>query len=263
MTTAAARCLFCDRSEDLLPLSEEHVNPKWLLHELDLPSHDKTFHGVWDSATGNLVEKKVQSSWKFVEERVCEKACNNGWMSRLETAVEPILLPLARGERDLSTLLSNERKTLAKWAAKTAYLHSTAGLLGKPVQAAHIQALNTDLGFLASRVVLFASQGEHQRPSSYVQTGLWPQQGLLDPGAKSPDDAYKIGLQYRNLAMVVAYWPSPSAHLMVPQYYFPVWGKGWNLKAWGGLAYSQPVEPLLMFVNDLGAFDPPHIIIPH
>lgn len=258
----SATCLFCDRSEDLVELSEDHITPKWLLHELKLPSHDKTFHGVWDSASGTLVEKKVQSSWRFVEERVCKLACNNGWMSRLEGDVIRFLPLLGRGERDLTTLLPNERRSLAKWAAKTAYLHTTAGLLGKPVATAHIHALNTDLGLLAPRVVVFASQGNHRRPSSYVQTGLWPQQTLVDPGATSPDDAYKIGLQYQRLALLVAYWPQPTAQLMPASYQFPVWTEGWTLRPWAGLVYETAPEEILMFANDLGVFESPHVIIP-
>lgn len=51
--------------------------------------------------------------------RVC-KACNNGWMSRLETAARPILRPMLKGiGRPIS---QKDQGTLATWAVKTAMM---------------------------------------------------------------------------------------------------------------------------------------------
>lgn len=48
--------------------------------------------------------------------RVC-KPCNNGWMSDLEVAANPILRRLIAGER---TLTADESCTVLRWLAKTA-----------------------------------------------------------------------------------------------------------------------------------------------
>lgn len=51
---------------------------------------------------------------------VCPR-CNNGWMSRLETAVQPILRPLVLGKH--ARLTEDEITTLATWATKTALVY--------------------------------------------------------------------------------------------------------------------------------------------
>lgn len=50
--------------------------------------------------------------------RVC-KLCNNGWMSDLEVAVEPIMRAIFQG-KDIDKLGDPELKVVAKWSAKTA-----------------------------------------------------------------------------------------------------------------------------------------------
>jgi hypothetical protein len=46
---------------------------------------------------------------------VCGKHCNNGWMSRLETRVRPILIPLLTGSR--ITMNKYHQEVLATWIA--------------------------------------------------------------------------------------------------------------------------------------------------
>ena len=54
----------------------------------------------------------------FVNGSVCG-SCNNGWMSQLETRVEPIFLKLTTGT-DIRDLKPDEIDTLARWTGKTA-----------------------------------------------------------------------------------------------------------------------------------------------
>jgi hypothetical protein len=51
--------------------------------------------------------------------RVCA-GCNNGWLSKLEARVKPLLAPLIRGGNQ--TLTPNEAATAALWCAKTALI---------------------------------------------------------------------------------------------------------------------------------------------
>jgi hypothetical protein len=69
--------------------------------------------GVVTRATGlNTRETVVR--------QVCRTRCNNGWMSRLETAVQPILRPMLKG---IALRLSEaEQAVLATWAVKTAMM---------------------------------------------------------------------------------------------------------------------------------------------
>jgi hypothetical protein len=55
---------------------------------------------------------------KFWNRSVCAD-CNNGWMSRLEAAVDPLIDKLTSGS-NFNQLTSTEVETLARWAGKTA-----------------------------------------------------------------------------------------------------------------------------------------------
>jgi hypothetical protein len=257
-------CLFCGAT-GLGVLSNEHVVPQWLLEYLALPGHDQMFHGVSDSKTGEVTAKRVFSSFAFVEGRVCEEKCNNGWMNRLEVAAKPILIPLMDGTRSLPDLTARERTLVAKWAAKTAYMHSSAGLLGKPVQPAHMESLNTDLGTLAPRVHVFAGQADHLHPSSYLQAGTWPQASILDVGPETPPDAYKIALQFKRLYLLTAWWPDAEAQIVAAPLHYPVWPLRYQTGIiWKGFIPSNAaVHPLYRFATELAVFHPTRIVIPN
>jgi len=55
--------------------------------------------------------------------KICE-ACNNGWMSRLEGRVKPLITGLIKKERSIRSLDDDERQTIARWAGKTAIIES-------------------------------------------------------------------------------------------------------------------------------------------
>ncbi len=207
-------CLFCGVS-GCRALSDEHVIPQWLLRHLDLPDDDLLFQGVAESKTGQLsMAPRVHSTFRFVEGRVCQ-TCNSGWMSRLESAAQPVLIELMDSARQLRTLSESESAVIAKWAAKTAYLHTYAGPMKKPVRGEHLKQLTGDSGVPVSGVGVFANQMEHVKPSGYVQTGTWPQllRAEVAVDGQTPVDAYKIGLQFRRLYLLVAFWPNPTSLL--------------------------------------------------
>lgn len=105
-------CIFCrlpfgrDRSR-----SKEHIWPKWM-HGLlpEQPGDQRLFDAaepVGRHPFGRVLHKH------FKPGVVCEP-CNNNWMSRLEIATKPILLPLMLGE---AQHLDRESQTiLATWA---------------------------------------------------------------------------------------------------------------------------------------------------
>jgi hypothetical protein len=208
----SALCLFC-RAGGPGVLTKEHVNPQWLLQYLELPKDDQLFQAVATSATGALVgEPRIHSSFNFVEGRVCD-GCNSGWMNRLEIAAKPLLTTLIDGSRPLRSLSASETAVLSKWAAKTAYLHTWAGPLKHPVQLAHLEALEGDSGQPTLGVGVFGMQSEYKQPSAYIQSGEWHQLGGAETWKSYdiPAEAYKIGLQYRGLYLLVAFWPSLEA----------------------------------------------------
>lgn len=105
------RCIFC-RGEfgPDQRRSKEHIWPHWMHSMLPAkPGIRRRFH------TGELVG--VYPFGRTLHEHfkpgvVCT-SCNNGWMSRIESDVKPILQPLMREEpRQLST---TDQETLATW----------------------------------------------------------------------------------------------------------------------------------------------------
>lgn len=69
-----------------------------------------------DGKTSTFHEQKDLE--KFWNRSVCAK-CNNGWMSRLEVAVDPIIDKLTTGT-EFNKLGLDEVETLARWTGKTA-----------------------------------------------------------------------------------------------------------------------------------------------
>jgi hypothetical protein len=108
----ARSCVFCGGDVD----SREHVYPDWLTDELPgegIFRHEIEREGVaippWSTAR---VSMRVR--------QVCG-ACNNGWMSRLETRAKPLIGPMTRGEPfELRTW--RDYATVTAWGYKTALM---------------------------------------------------------------------------------------------------------------------------------------------
>ena len=103
-------CAYCGAKET----SGEDVWPKWVrraMAEVEGPH----LH----IARGDSIEERRYTARAF--ERIVNRAChtcNHGWMSDLETAAKPLLLPLLRGA--VRELGREEQRTLSAWAMKTA-----------------------------------------------------------------------------------------------------------------------------------------------
>ena len=205
-------CLFCG-AKGAGVLTNEHVIPQWLLRHLGLPADDQLFQGVASTATQTLVKPaRVHSSFNFVQGHVCQD-CNNGWMSRLEVATQPILIPLIDRQRPIASLSTEEKLTVSKWVAKTAYMVSWAAPLEKRVQQDHLMTLNGDGGKPFSGVAIFGMQSDFKENFSYFLTGHWPQfmPSNQDFSDQTPAEAYKIGLQFRHVYLLAAFWPDQKS----------------------------------------------------
>jgi hypothetical protein len=102
-------CLFCGNT----PVTREHVWPKWLQDVL--PNYTRTANYI------HQVGDEEPRTWSapiasMTVNVVCE-SCNGGWMSRLETAAKPLLVPMINGRR--TTLDKPQQRTIATWTLKT------------------------------------------------------------------------------------------------------------------------------------------------
>jgi len=114
-------CIFCRAS----PTTDEHVFSRWT-HKYMLPPKPgkaKSYIAVQgiDRVVGaNFKLPGPIRDWQV--KCVCGR-CNNGWMSQLDTAVEPLMMPLILGQR--TRLFEKDCRTIAIWAVlKSMVVHN-------------------------------------------------------------------------------------------------------------------------------------------
>lgn len=105
------RCVFCQQHGS----SEEDVFAKWLTKALGGPGP----HGF--NLQRSAGRNKVNMSHLRVTTRAACRVCNNGWMSQLEQAVQPLLTPMIRME-PTHVASDHDKATLARWVFKTALM---------------------------------------------------------------------------------------------------------------------------------------------
>lgn len=95
-------------------MSKEHIWAQWMRPYLpkDAPTYSSVDVSVHKTHETRKEKRENRDAYSGTLKLVCEP-CNNGWMSRLQNAAKPILLPLMRGER--VSLTPRARETLAAW----------------------------------------------------------------------------------------------------------------------------------------------------
>jgi hypothetical protein len=124
-------CLGCgaELCEDVVTL--EHILPQWLASEIEMPNV-KLQHFRHDDGTKESTLLREHGLNKYATRQVCV-CCDSGWMSRLENRAKPLILPLMKAERSVLVLTDDERRTLARWAVKTAFLITTSETTKSPM----------------------------------------------------------------------------------------------------------------------------------
>lgn len=108
-------CVFCGRDQKL---SREHVFASWLKQQFpELVGVESDYVRRLGTASGTDEHSRPGPAFDYVTRDVCE-VCNNGWMSRLETQIQPILGPMLTGQPRVLGVL--DHTVLATWATKTA-----------------------------------------------------------------------------------------------------------------------------------------------
>jgi hypothetical protein len=137
---AVKNCIFC--GHPLAPAAQnkphsrtaEHIFADWFRR---ISGHKimNMYLGNLNGASPQLVRRPPLNN--LAMKGVCKK-CNNGWMSLLETTVEPIMQRVFGG-MDVDELSNDELKILAEWTAKTAIAlsYATPRHAPVPLQASH------------------------------------------------------------------------------------------------------------------------------
>ena len=115
MASNGRKCVFCrTRPAD----TKEHALPLWTQPYLDQKGGATFVHQYMDPE-GEPVREWSGDNLAIEVKRVCG-SCNNGWMSDLETAVEPFLGSLLKGNG--RTLYKGGQNLIACWSIKTALM---------------------------------------------------------------------------------------------------------------------------------------------
>jgi hypothetical protein len=116
------QCIFCTAEAD----SPEHGFPRWIGRHLDsvvghppnLDTDSWSYEAADDRYGSSFNRKWIASEYASIEERIVCGACNNGWMSDIETAAAPVMKPMIAGTPKVCG--PRQVRNLAAWATKTA-----------------------------------------------------------------------------------------------------------------------------------------------
>lgn len=129
------QCIFCTSQDEL---TREDAWPEWTRPF----TVDRTGTGrEWRSSREGTrqTRKNLRGRAPRIRSRSVCKACNSGWMSRLEQATKPILEPLIlfnpSSPADRRVLSAGDQEVLATWAVKTALVLNETYTSGKQVIA--------------------------------------------------------------------------------------------------------------------------------
>lgn len=125
-------CPFCGRAGQR---TKDHVWPKWLRNYPMYEVMNNGYTGQRFEEAQHVMTKDADDRYRedvataehvaaflpHVQVPVCRR-CNNGWMSRMEIAVQDILDPMIRSEP--ITLTPDDQTLLAAWASKCAYAYA-------------------------------------------------------------------------------------------------------------------------------------------
>src|SRR5262245_42752099 len=140
----SGRCIFCDQPR----LTKEHLWPDWLKRFLPRKATDH-YHttgrstNVGDKVFAHAPDLKRQTGdIRSRKLKVVCGPCNNGWMSRLQEAVKPNLVPLLRGT--WSELSAGDCEAISAWAVMFTMIVERLDLSTAAVTAAERAAFYRD-----------------------------------------------------------------------------------------------------------------------
>src|SRR3954447_17605230 len=108
-------CLFCGGTE----MTGEHLLAAWLMRAAQRTRRPRINTVRQDRTTGDV--EWTHGERQDVAEVAC-RACNNGWMARLDWSASSVLKPIVRNESAV-TLDRATQRDVAGWAVKTAMVN--------------------------------------------------------------------------------------------------------------------------------------------
>jgi hypothetical protein len=99
MARTSKDCIFCGQS----PTTREHIWADWLVQYIPktMPKHNSTTTMLNADRTVDKISKVWGGDPRSRLLQIVCGPCNNGWMSDLQTAAKPTLIPLITGKSTL------------------------------------------------------------------------------------------------------------------------------------------------------------------
>lgn len=222
-------CIFCGRK----PTTREHAIPRWAAEVVS------EYWPRWVGSEGIIEQKRVSdqgthsvhsvetpSGALSIVVRVVCTACNNGWMSDLETSVEPLVRRLIVGKA--VDLPADRHEQLATWSVKTMMLLQFLHPERQPVPSEHHHLFRRDLRPPPQYTVHFGAYFGKRRPSVFVN---WRRKIETENTGRLPDgatNAYLTTFSVGHLVVQVSGHTLTEPIYTVPadpltRYLLPIW----------------------------------------
>jgi hypothetical protein len=111
-------CIFWEPSHPHQPIDREHIWGKWLREFVRSDTNKHRMQHTTIGRPGTLTTRKgdLRAGEPLLSNmRIVCKACNSGWMSRIQNDAKPFLIPLIRGQR--AVLNQKAQKAILAWCA--------------------------------------------------------------------------------------------------------------------------------------------------
>ena len=148
----------------------------------------------------------------------------------LENEVKRILPRLIDDPIQLETLTDLERFTLARWTVKTAAVLNRCSTHGssndeisRPVPDQHMRTLVS--GEVSNDVLVIGAGYQSSKSVDFLQYAIWTNPVNSIPLRREDRElSYKIALSFRDLVLIVVYYPSANyAYGINSHHYVPLW----------------------------------------
>ncbi|HZR30649.1 MAG TPA: hypothetical protein VFA76_02185 [Terriglobales bacterium] len=202
-------CAFCGRAGER---SKEDAIPRWLQKMLNIS------HGQLETLRYKIEREPMIKLRRLAHRslqvrsllagRIC-RACNTGWMSRLENEAKPLLCRLLISESPYC-LTGVEKAILARWAVKTAFVLDIMAIERHIVPPEHFREFYEDQNRLADHLIVLAGDHLPSKNFGWIARAGWQ---LIGPQAEVESNIprvrgsqHKTVMQLGALLLLVATW---------------------------------------------------------
>lgn len=242
----ARTCLFCDSTDR----SGEHIWAEWMHKYIPRSPQHRYVRETLQSAKANPRIRGIKKSWKRqgsvrdIKIRAVCCTCNNEWMSRFESRIEPILTPLLKGE--VAVLGEDTQAAIAAWLTMKVMVAEASERDSMCTTPTEHMVLKEHLRAPANWRLWIAHHNGRVWASSYVRQAItvaFFKDGVPPepPDASVAKNVQFVTLGLGHLLVAVASTTVPDLEIKLPEQFLRVMRQLWPYKA----GFLWPPGPVL------------------